>query len=247
MSSMRRMVSIEVAINNAVGDMFRRDQRMRPTYMRWAEDAERKIGSFYSLKRKYFTLSVNADCHRVDLPCGVEAIMGVMLGGISDCNCDAVFRNAYNYGAGATYFYVGMDRSYYGGDMRQWEVQDGQIVFLSPLTGISEITIDAAYRPMDAAGKFLMVLEDHVDAIGAYIKMMQAEGMRWGPNKMSIYDMEDLRKEWGRARREARGNASDPSPSEYAEIAAMINDPLSGWGGCMLRYPDEFKYTWGTL
>jgi hypothetical protein len=241
------MVSIEVAINNAVGDMGMQDQRMRPTFMRWAEQAERTIGSFYSLKRKYFTLPVSSDCHRVDLPCGVEAIMGIMLGGISDCNCEAVFRNAYNYGAGASYFYVGGDGVYRGSDMRQWEIQDGQIVFLYPLTGISEITIDAAYRPMDSTGRFLMVLDDHVDAIAAYIEMKRGKRMRWGPNKMSIYDMEDLRKEWGRARREARGNASDPSPSEYAEVAAMINNPLSGWGGCMLRYPDEFRSTWGSL
>lgn len=247
---MKRLVSIERAINDAGGNMGMMDQRARPLFMRWAEEAERKIGSFYSLKRKYFTLTINNDCHRADLPCGVEAIFGIIYGDTTACNCDVVFRNAYNY-FGATgsinYGYGLANGSVFGTPgVVQWEVQDDQIVFLHPQTAGESITIDAAYRPMDSSGKFLMVPEEHIDAIAAYIMKMRAERSVWLPKELRIdnWNMNRLDKAWGRERRNARAQSSEPSPSEWAETVAIFNNPLSGYHGYCLRYPDEFRSLW---
>lgn len=244
--SVNRLVSIEIAINNAIGDMEMQDDRKRPKFMRWAEDAERKIGSFYSLKRKYFELTINSDCHRADLPCGVEAVMGLMYGSQDTCNCDVVFRNAYNYygNSSAGYYYLVGDGSLIGTpQIRQWEIQDDQIVFLAPLTAGDTIVIDAAYRQMDESGKFLMVPEEHIGAISAYIEYMRARGSRWMPaeQRMTDGDIYRLEKDWGRERRNARALSSEPSPSERAEIVSMLNDPLSGYKGAMWRHWDEFQ------
>lgn len=242
---MNRLVSINVAINDAIGDMAMEEQRLRPLFMRWAERAERKIGSFYALKRKYFTLQLSDDCHRAHLPCGVESIMGVMYGDVSDCNCDAVFRNAYNYKHSAPYWGVFPDGQYAATDFRQWEIQDDSIVFLYPLTGITEITIDAAYREMDQQG-FIMVPDEHLEAISAFIEYKKAKRSRWGlaSERMAEYQIQQMYRDWGRLMKNARASSSEPSPSEYAEIVAMINNPLSGWGGGQFRYPDEFTLSW---
>lgn len=248
--SMNRLVSIERAVNDAGGNMGMNDQRVRPLFMRWAEEAERKIGSFYSLKRKHFVLTIGSDCHRANLPCGVEAVFGVIYGDTSACNCDAVFRNSYNYygATGSISYGYGLAR---GGiiatpGVTQWEIQDDQIVFMYPKTAGDSITIDAAYRVMDANDRFIMVPEDHIDAISTYIEYMRSKNSRWMPSeqRMTEGDIYRLGKEWGRACRNARALSSKPSPAEWAETVAMFNNPLSGYHGYICRYPDEFKALW---
>lgn len=245
--SINRLVSIERALNEAIGDMGMNDQRVRPLFMRWAEAAERKIGSFYSLKRKYFNLTIGSDCHRANLPCGVEAIFGIIYGDTSACNCDAIFRNSYNYyGAtgGISYGYGLAAGGYFNTPgVRQWEIQDDQIVFLYPMTAGESITIDAAYRQMDSNDRFLMVPEEHINAIGAYIMHMRAKGSRWLPSefRMDLGDVDRLNRDWGRERRNARALSSAPSPAEWAETVTMFNNPLSGYHGYVCRYPDEFR------
>jgi len=249
--SVNRLVSIEVAINDAVGDMGMRDEKSRPLFMRWAEYAERKIGSFYSLKRKYFTLTINSDCHRANIPCGVEAVLGVMYGNQTDCNCDVVFRSAYNYyggrGVSANNYLVSVAGGFVQNqNMRQWEIQGDQIVFLAPLTAGETIVIDAAYRQMDSNERFIMVPEEHVNAISAYIRLMRAKGSRWMPSeqRMDLGDIMMLDREWGRERRDARANSSEPTPSERAEMVSMLNNPMSGYPGAVWRFWDEFKFAY---
>lgn len=244
--SIRKLVSIKRAITDAAGDVNMKDMRIFPLLMRWAEDAERKIGSFYALKRKPFECAVNSDCHTVDLPCGVEAVLGVILGDMSTCNCDFVFRNSYNYygmrGSAGSAYWSSVDSNFISTPgIRQWELHDDRIVFLNPLS-VENIVIDTACRVMDEDGKFMMVPEEHLDAISSYIKLMLAERTRFFPaeQRMDHGDLQRLGRAWERQMRNARAQTSDPTPAERAEIVAMFNNPLSGYAGAVWRNYDEF-------
>lgn len=250
--SIKKMVSVDLAIQTAMEDMGMEDDRFRPKFTRWAIDAERKIGSFYSYKRDYVKL-VRCDANHYEIPCHVVGIVGIIFGCVSLTNCGKIFRNQYNYygnggayNALANYFTISVDGVVMGSYNRQWEIQDNKVVFLYPQTQ-EEITIDCIIYQIDERG-FPLVNETHIDAIAQYIKMMRADGSIWIPSEQSIGrgDKADLTREWNRKCSLARGIDGAPTSSEMGEIVEMYNDHLSGARGIVWRYMDEFYWLGGT-
>lgn len=248
--SIRKMVSVDLAIQSAMEDMAMEDDRFRPKFTRWAIEGERKIGSFYSYKRDYVKL-IRCDENHYEIPCQVVGIIGLIFGCPALTNCGKIFRNQYNYynqsqySSMANFYLIGVDGAVECYGNRQWEIQDNHVVFMFPQTQ-EEITVDCIVYETDDRG-FPLIAENHVDAVSQYIKLMRAEGGMWTPNEVTIGrgDKQDLRIEWNRKCALARGEDGAPSASQMGEVVAMYNNHLSGFSGIVWRYMDEFYWAGG--
>lgn len=242
------MVSVDLAIQDAMEDMQMDDDRFRPKFTRWAIDAERKIGSFYSYKRDYITAK-RCDANHYEIPCQVVGVLGIIYGCVAKDKCGKIFRNQYNYygnsdsvGALANFYMLSVDGWTSNTWSRQWEIQDNKIVFLTPQT-MSEITLDCIVYQIDDRG-FPLISETHIDAVSQYIKYMRADGTIWVPSDQRIGpgDRDRLKQEWNRKCALARGVDGAPTASEMEEVVSMYNNHLSGAQGIVWRYSDEFYW-----
>lgn len=245
--SIKKKVSVNLAIQDAMEDMGLRDDRLRPKFTRWAIDAENKIGSFYSYKREYVTVTMT-DAHRGEIDCKVVSVIGIIMGCIdTDDETQKIFREQYNYSStfdnytAANFLYYPLTGiQFYTNTC--WEIQNNNIVFLYPQT-IETITLDCLVYETDCDG-LPMINEEHRDAIAQYIKLKRAEESIFNPQatKVGPGDTERLRAEWNRKCSDARVIDSELTASEREEIVSMFNDPMSGCSRAVHRYPQEFLW-----
>lgn len=246
--SIKRLVSVQLAVQDAMENINMFDERMRPLFVRWAEEAELKIGSFYQYRRAYKTVKVGSDKHRAPIPCEVINILGIMCGNIS-CNANTIYREAYSYYQGyntgaytSQNFLINSDGApvFYNNPI--WEIQGNDIVFLSPMQQL-DYTLDCLIREVDENG-FLMINELHRDACAAYIEMQYAKQSRWQPSEQRISqgDQAKMEYDWNRKCSNARAEDAEPTAAARAQIVSMLNDPLTGSSVGVWRYADEFQY-----
>lgn len=249
--SIIKKISIKNAIQQAQDNMGIDHNRDIPLFTSWAVEADRKIGSYYSYKKKVVVLDV-CDC-RAELPCEAVAVLALMLGD-HGCNCGTKFHglfsfintnlSAHNAGSG----WIVIDDSGLGhGGFRcgaNYEIQNNQLVFSNNLDG-KKVTVQILALEVDAQG-FPLINQNHVDAVAQYIEYKNALRTRWNSteNKITESGIMHMEKEWGRKCRWARGDDAEPSESERREITSMINDPISGIGIALFRFNDLY-YGWG--
>jgi hypothetical protein len=244
--SIRKKVSIRLAIQAASEDSGGGDSRMRPLMMRWAVAAEEAIGSFTQYKRAYVYAPM-VDVHRAELPCHVKAVMGLICGCPPEDETKIIFRGAHQYyqnlvndNISLNHFMIAESGTYYQHTNPLWEIQDNHIVFLQPYSG-KGVTVDALVMQVDADG-YPLINENHVRAVAAGILWEKAKRTRFLPaeQRISPSDIRALEAEYKQLLRNARAEDAEPTTAERAEIVAMLNDPMSGCAGAVWRSPDEF-------
>lgn len=231
--SVNRLVNIRIPVLDAIQDMGLDITKDVPTITRWASDAEREIGSYYSLKRKHEVLVV--DGCTADIPCDASSVKGVLLGDFG-CDCGELFSRCFGFAqsisAANTDTFLVIDKPtnenmFLLGGLK-WSVQQGRIIF-SQSFDKQKITIQYLGFAIDQDG-FPMVMENHKEAIVAFIMYKYALRSRFTPNKMDRSDVRDLWKEWMRLCSHARADDSELTDSERQEIVMMIHDPWIGYG-----------------
>lgn len=231
--SVNRLVNIKVAVLNALQDTGIDVTKDIPTITRWAADAEREIGSFYSLKRKQDVLVVNG-C-TAEIPCDASTVQGVLLGDYG-CECGELFTRCFGFAQSITaantdtFLIIDKptnDNMFLLGGIK-WSVQQGKIVF-SQSYDKKKITIQYLGFAIDQDG-FPMIMENHVEAIVHFIMYKYAIRSRFTPIKMDRADINHFWREWMRLCSHARADDAELTDSERQEIVMMIHDPFSGYG-----------------
>lgn len=219
-----------------------------PLFTSWAVEADRKIGSYYSYKKKIVVLDV-VDC-RAELPCEAVAVLALLLGD-HGCNCNLVFNGLYSFinaqlsahNAGSGWIVIDDSGGpSYRCENISYEIQNNHLVFRGNFDG-QKVTVNILALETDADG-FPLINENHVDAVAQYIEYKHALRTRWNSieNKITETAIAHMQQEWGRKARWSRGDDGAPSQSEQNEITRMVNDPISGLGISLWRFNDRY---WG--
>lgn len=231
----RKMVSAQVAVLDAIDKMGREDMRDAPILTSWVEEAEKKIGGFYSFKREIEVLEI-CGC-KAKLPCGVFDVIGLLVGDHGK-DCGLVFDQICNIPtsnidftssditANIVVVYPGSSSTL--NTTLQYSIQNGHIVLDRNMDG-QRLTVKLLKWHTDIDG-FMLVEEDHIEAIGYYLMMKIAEKSRWGKNKMSFSDIQWYQKKWDFHCIQARASSGEESDSERRILVSMYNNPLSGVG-----------------
>jgi hypothetical protein len=226
-----KFVSIKQGVMEALEFMGRDDMRSAPMLNDWAVRAEKKIGSYYGLSKEICIIDMITDC-KAKLPCGTQEVLGVLVGD-HGTDCDIIFEQICNLNVNSIDYQsldTGIGLTIIGGDKEveknnRYEVRgDNTIEFPYSITS-DKLTVKVLKHPEDQNG-FIKVQSGHLDAIAAYIKWKVAEMSRFGPNKMTMSDVNYYGTEWGLACRNAIAESSWPSDSEKEEISGILNNPL---------------------
>ena len=230
---MNKLLSIKIPVSNALEDMGIDIAKDIPTFTRWATDAEKSIGSYYSLCKKIEVIKVKHCSAKV--PCDAAFIQMVLLGNFG-CDCwDLFTRCTQNFdtltaAVSDTFLIIdspGTDNGVVLGGPK-WEVQGGNIVFTRDYDN-QYITIQYLGLKTDEDG-FVLVGENHVEAIVNYIMYKYAVRSRFSPDKMDHGDKAFFWREWMRLSSSARADDGQLSDSDRQEIVSMIHDPYIGYG-----------------
>lgn len=234
--SVNKLISIKNAIIDTIDDLGLDHSKNIPVFMRWAERAEKKIGSYYGFVRKHAVLDIHncAACLPLDCAYLQRAVMGDQ-----GCDCADLFNNlCANLSINTTSMnttnldlnsFLIVDRPQ--GDLGIWglvayELQDNKIVFNANYDG-QKVTIQYLGVKTDCDG-FLEVSENHIDAINEFCKFMYRS---MNPrNGIQLGVARDHEQRWERLCADARATDGQPNESERQEITQLINDPWVGWG-----------------
>ncbi len=228
--SIKKKVSIRNAVFDALDNMGMQDHKMVPVLTRWATLADIKIKSAYAYEPKIHVLTAKG-CS-MELPCQV-VIFGGMIYGDHGCDCGALFDSVYgqlgitkvNPDGSGNFLVVdtasGTRLTKLGG-----QIIDNTIWFNRDVDG-QVFTIRTQDYFVDDDG-FVMVNENHVDAISTYLEFRLAKRSRWNKKLGNISEsgIRDLKNDWHLACADAR--ADDVDDSEHEIVAAMFNNPISG-------------------
>lgn len=230
--SMNKLVSIKVPVLNAIEDMGLDIAKDVPTFTRWAADAEKQIGSYYSFVRKIDVITAK-NC-TVNLPCDCSHVQYVILGDYG-CDCSDLFSRCYvastSIGASTTDTFLIIDKPETGNVVLGgllWEVQNGQIVFNKDYNN-QKVTVQYLGFKTDEDG-FPLVGENHVEAIVTYIMYKFARRSRFSPIKMDHMDVRELWREWNRLASNSRADDGEITDVDRQQIVGMISDPFIGYG-----------------
>lgn len=251
--AINKKVSIKLALLRALDEMDMNDDSKRPIFTDWAIEGERKIGSFYQYQRKVVALKIY-DKRYAELPCETVAVLGVVgCSCMPDTHqCETIFgKYAQHYASRTAHassfddFYStaytmgipGVDVSY---QMGRYEIQDNNIVFLTPQSSEYIVVSILAYQ-IDNEG-FPKVNENHIVAIAEYIVWRRMRQLRFKPgvNQFSRADIAEQEMQWHRQCGDARATSDPCTETDMADIVNMYNNPLSGMQQAVWKYADEF-------
>lgn len=248
--SIIKKISIKNAIQQAQDNMGIDHNRDVPLFTSWAVEADRKIGSYYSYKKKIVVLDVD-NC-RAELPCESVAVLALMLGD-HGCDCGTVFGGLFSFinaslaahNAGSGWIVIDDSGSRSFGCGANYEIQNNQLVFDRNLDA-QKVTVQILALEVDAEG-FPLINANHVDAVAQYIEYKNALRTRWNSieNKITETGIMHMQAEWGRKCRWARGDDGEPSVSDKNQIVSMINDPISGIGISLYKFNEIWGLGWG--
>jgi len=243
-----KLISMHEIVNDLIEETNDVYENMRPVLMRWGVRAELKIDTQYMYRRQFAVLTVNGCC--APIPCNGVHVLGIILGdhGV-DCGLylDTYFNGNFKYdtlsfyddlGALVSYTFTYSDGSLVPIPVK-WHIEGDQIKFADNLDGQS-ITMCYLGYEKDAEG-YPLVNESHRDALITKLKIMILEREKHRKVVSGEYinqisgDISTLKREYKSYVRQARAEDMDPSNSERNEIAAMLNNPLTGYGNYLLN------------
>ncbi len=242
--SLNKLISIHDAVYNAFEDTGLDVVSRTPLFMRWAVTAEKIIGSFYGWKQ-LIIVAEGKGC-RVPLPIECMRVQRIVKGDYG-CKCDTLMNDVGNWAianltgafintgqTGQSPFLI-VDSPAQGGDYGCWDnnytIQNNNLVFGRSVDKM-KFTIKYLGYERDCDG-FLLVSENHIEALTAYIKWQIAAMSRYTPNKMDVVDITMNKAEWERLRNIARADDAELTPQDQREIAWLLRDPYAGFGICL--------------
>ena len=248
--SIKKKVSIKLAVHNLLEDVAMEDTRKLPVIKRWAVEADRDIGSYYSYKKKICVLDV-CDC-RAELPCDAVAVLALVIGD-RGCECGSLFQGLHSYFTSQAISNFQMGTFYVVDGVSQgfgclpfgWEIQNNNIVFNQNMNE-KKVTIQYLGMEEDEEG-FPLVNENHLTAISAYIEWRLAKQTRWkaahGGNVVSELAIKELQRQWAQRCRQARADDGELSETDRRDIVRMVNNAMSGIGIPPIAiYPDRWGW-----
>ncbi len=250
---MNAKVSLMNAINLVLDDVGSENTNDIPVLKVWAINADRRIGAKQDWKKQIHVL--DAEGCIVELPTGVVWVRGLILGD-AGCDCGVSFDFAFNQlnlnfidkqtGVETTSGFLAIDlesSSEPSCSTVRWEVQNNSIILDNDFDG-QKVTVQVLQYELDANGVPL-INENNVEAVAQYLEYKLMKRSRWAKgrsDKFSRADINDSLNEWHRLCSDARATTSRPSTSERAEIAQMVNDPLSGHGMLLPSSYENYSY-----
>lgn len=243
-----KLVSIKEPVLNSLEDMGIDSTKDIPVITRWASEAERMIGSYYSYRKKWKTYTL--DGCSVELPCDAKTVQGVVLGDFEG-ECEDIFEKFFLSGqvinANTTDTFMIIDKPDPNQQVQiggvKWEVQDNNLVFKTKLIK-QKITIQYLGLLCDEDG-FPKVGENHLIAIVEYIMYKYALRSRFTPNKMDLADVQRFARNWDVLAMDARAVDAEISDSDRQEIIGMISNPWIGYGMELTnRFDLRFSQRW---
>ena len=237
--NMKQLISIRQAITEVIDTTDEEHMNLFPKLINWAVKAEKKIGSPYSFEEDILVLKVTN--YKAKLTIATNKVIAIVDGDQSAFGKEAFYNQWRNY-TETTLPYFGEDVIFKwnvsGNSWRpcplKWKVLDNYIVFeTDPL--IATITVLIDRFKIDEEG-LPMINENHVEAIGRYLKWQLAELERYNRfRKLRLTHVDnnylkDLKSEWIDARNAARGDDIDTSEDQIRVASEMLNHPLSGDG-----------------
>lgn len=230
--SINKLITIKDAIYDSFQDMGVDITSQIPTFMRWATRAEAQIGSCYGWKKLRAVLTASG-C-TLQLPCGAMKVQIAVMGD-HGCDCGDLMSNLSSWASTVTVseneIFLNIDKPD-GNDFScsgiKYSIQNNKLIFGSNIDG-KKVTIQYLGLETDCNG-FLMVSENHIEAINCYIQYRFAQRSRFSPVKMTEWDVTKLKDEWGKLKLSARADDSFLTDTERKEIVAMLNDAWIGWG-----------------
>lgn len=234
--SINKLISIKNPIVDALDDLGLDHDKFIPVFTRWAEVAEKEIGSWaqYEIKRDVIPITNCTAC----LPSDAVYVQIALLGDHGTDCADLMNRwcntmnTQTNYGTiNNTFFVVDVGSSQEGESVGYgtlpYSIQDNKLVFNRNMDGQS-VTIQYLRFKKDCDG-FMEVGENHVNAISWFIKWkyyMRAKKM----NSLEYGKMNMCKQEWERECAHARAQDAELSLHDKRAISAHWNDPFSGVG-----------------
>ncbi len=230
--SIKKKVSVRNAIFEALDNIGAQDHKMVPVLTVWATRADIKIKSAYAYEPKNFVFTAKG-CS-LELPCEIVFLDGIIAGD-HGCDCDTLFDTVFNTlgiekvnpdGSG-NFLVVDINDGIRASSLRG-KVINNTLWFDHDVNG-QIFTLKTRSYYTDSEG-FILVNENHVDAIAIYLEYKLAKRSRWNKKLGNITEMgiRDLRNDWRIACADARDD--DEDEREHDAVVSMYNDPLSGGG-----------------
>jgi len=233
--SINKLISIKNPIVDALDDLGLDHDKYIPVFTRWAELAEKDIGSWaqYEIKRDVIPVTNCTAC----LPADAVFVQIALLGDHgTDCEnlmnrwCNTM-NSSTNYGTINNTFFV-VDVGSQDENGRTWgtlpyAIQNNKLVFDRNLDGQS-ITIQYLRFKKDCDG-FMEVGENHINAIKwfiifkYYFRDRKKNSLEYGQMKMA-------KDEWERECAHSRALDAELSLHDKAALTASWNNPFSGVG-----------------
>jgi len=219
--------------------------RKMPSMIRWGIDADRKIGSYYDYKRTVDVVEVT-EC-KAEIPIGVVHVLGIIIGE-HDCDCDLFFDQNYRINTSTITLNEDTENTniFYWSDANSlltsniyWEIQNNHIVFRSNLDE-QKITLLVLKYEMDEDG-LPLVNENNLDAIATYIRYKLTDAEKWHMMKKGAYignissTVKEAANNASYAIKAARAESGEPTPAQKQVMAAMMNNPVSGYRPYLLN------------
>lgn len=232
------MISMNVPIIDAMEMCGVENIKDKMVFQRWAELAEKEIGSRYQLIKKIAVLDIN-NC-TANLPSDAAFVQRALIGDFG-CDCTDLFyqwcsvvpidSTTLSASAGASFLVVDVGS---GEGFSSWwdftvqnEIQDNKIVFYQNLDG-QKVTVQYLAYKTDCDG-FLEVNENHVLAITNYVCMKYFMRKKRKSND-DFAMMNKYEAEWHRECGNARAKDSVLTEAQRNNIVGMLHDPWIGIG-----------------
>ncbi len=238
--SIKKKISISNAITEVIDMTSPEYLDMKPTLIRWAIRADQKIGSAYAYKREIILRNVSDNI--IELPDDVVYVKAILLGDQLDKDLDAFYNDFHSdvqkdeqviYGT-TTVLYWSVLSGGFRCEPLIWKVIDNSIVF--DRTVNSEQATLMVLRYFRDENGLPMVNENHIEAIGMYLKYMIAEKERFKSFKkvkltgMANNYVYEIKNEWRRSAANARATDGDTSSEHVRVLSEILNHPLTGDG-----------------
>lgn len=235
---MNNMISINRAAMNAAEDVGS-EEIDRLLIKRWCAEAEKEIGGRYQYEIERHVLDLDSSQLFATLPCETFNVMAVFPGNVGkDCSLswggkasglpggfDPTWsRTDWEQGVGITIITGSKYETAYEAD---FEVINNRLQFSCKVTGHSQVTVYLMRYQTDTSG-WIMVAEEHAEAIGYYVKRMIGERSLFNAKPMPMNAIDYFRREWGKKSSIARGKTSRLTPAEQQSLSEMVNNPISG-------------------
>lgn len=212
--------------------------RMKPILIRWAKQADQRIGSIYSYETNYFVLDVVN--MKAELPLSSIRLEDMIIGDVLD-RTPEIFDNIpviYNETPG-TYMgdpiiwkWSSLNENNYTFYNLNWSIQNNFIVFQTQFTN-TQITVKLLTYSTDSDG-IPLVPEGHIEAISIFLQAKAAMKERYNKFKkgrlsnMDLSFVEILKKEFVHQSRLAAANDDNTSDDQQSKSAQILNQPFSG-------------------